>query len=54
MRMMNECLTWFPYKWIRRTQYIYTRICGVLQEYEMFAEGCLTCEELSGSNLESV
>ena len=22
MRMMNECLTWFPYKWIRRTQYI--------------------------------
>jgi len=20
--MMNECLTWFTYKWIRRTQYI--------------------------------
>jgi len=20
--MMNECFTWFPYKWFRRTQYI--------------------------------
>ena len=43
--MMNECLTWFPYKWIRRTQYI-PRFGGVLQEMGILLGGCLTCEEL--------
>jgi len=33
MRMMNECFTWFPYKWFRRTRNItsiglFYNVCG--------------------------
>jgi len=39
--MMNECLTWFPYKWIRRTQYI-PEFGGFYNNLGILLGGCLT------------